>query len=63
MNSDLTEQLDKLLVPDLGITSNASSSIAVPQGSGICDVYVMKNPNEVFTNYYKRKYLKHVEYL
>ena len=47
LNSDLTEQLDKLLVPDLGITSNASSSIAVPHGSGICDVYVMTNPNEV----------------
>ena len=47
LNSDLTGQLDKLLVPDLGITSNALSSIAVPGGWGICDVYVMTNPNEV----------------
>ncbi len=47
LNSDLTGQLDKLLVPDLGITQNASSDISVPQGSGICDVYVMTNPNEV----------------
>jgi len=46
-NSDLTGQLDKLLVPDLGITSNASGTITVPGGSGICDVYVMTNPNEV----------------
>ena len=47
LNSDLTGQLDKLLVPDLGITSNALSTIAVPGGSGICDVYVMTNPYEV----------------
>jgi hypothetical protein len=47
LNSDLTGQLDKLLVPELGITSNASGSIAVPGGSGNCDVYVMTNPNEV----------------
>ena len=46
-NSDLTAQLDKLLVPDLGITSNAFGAITVPGGSGICDVYVMTNPNEV----------------
>jgi hypothetical protein len=47
LNSDLTEQLDKLLVPELGITSNALSTITVPGGSGLCDVYVMTNPNEV----------------
>jgi hypothetical protein len=47
LNSDLTEQLDKLLVPELGITSNAYSAIAVPGGTGLCDVYVMTNPNEV----------------
>jgi len=47
LNSDLTGQLDKLLVRDLGITSNAFGTIAVPGGSGICDVYVMTNPNEV----------------
>lgn len=47
LNSDLTEQLDKLLEPELGITSNALSTITVPRGSGLCDVYVMTNPNEV----------------
>jgi hypothetical protein len=47
LNSDLTGQLDKLLVPELGISSTASSAIAVPGGSGLCDVYVMTNPNEV----------------
>lgn len=46
-NSDLTAQLDKLLIPDLGITSDALSVIAVPGGSGNSDVYVMTNPNEV----------------
>lgn len=47
LNSDLTGQLDKLLVSDPGINSNALSVIEVPGGSGICDVYVMTNPNEV----------------
>jgi hypothetical protein len=47
LNSDLTAQLDKLLVPDLGITSKTISAIEVPGGTGICDVYVMTNPNEV----------------
>jgi hypothetical protein len=47
LNSDLTMQLDKLLIPDLGITSDALSVIAVPGGTGNCDVYVMTNPNEV----------------
>jgi len=47
LNSDLTGQLDKLLVPELGITSNALSAVSVPGGSGLCDVYVMTNPNEV----------------
>jgi hypothetical protein len=46
-NSDLTGQMDKLLIPELGITSDAMSVIAVPGGSGICDVYVMTNPHEV----------------
>src|SRR5664279_1414473 len=49
LNSDLTGQLDKFLVPDLGISANSSSAIAVPGGSGLCDVYVMTNPNEVIT--------------
>ena len=47
LNSDLTGQLDKLLIPELGITSKALGTVAVPGGSGICDVYVMTNPNEV----------------
>ncbi len=47
LNSDLTGQLDKLLIRDLGITSNAFGTISVPGGSGLCDVYVMTNPNEV----------------
>jgi len=47
LNSDLTMQLDKLLIPELGISSDAVSSIAVPGGSGLCDVYLMTNPNEV----------------
>ncbi|HET7002363.1 MAG TPA: hypothetical protein VFI33_13670 [Puia sp.] len=47
LNSDLTAQLDKLLEPELGITSDALSTISVPGGSGLCDVYVMTNPNEV----------------
>jgi hypothetical protein len=46
-NSDLKEQLDKLLIPEIGISSTAFGTIAVPDGSGICDVYVMTNPNEV----------------
>lgn len=46
-NSDLTGQMDKLLIPEFGITSDALSVIAVPGGSGICDVYVMTNPHEV----------------
>jgi hypothetical protein len=44
---DLTGQLDKLLIPEIGITSNTTSAITVPGGSGVCDVYVMTNPNEV----------------
>lgn len=47
LNSNLTGQLDKFLVPDFGISATASLAIAVPGGSGICDVYVMTNPNEV----------------
>ncbi len=47
LNSDLTGQLDKLLIPDLGINSKALDAIRVPGGSGICDVYVMTNPKEV----------------
>ncbi|MEJ0082554.1 MAG: hypothetical protein WDM78_16725 [Puia sp.] len=35
------------MVSDPGINSNALSVIEVPGGSGICDVYVMTNPNEV----------------
>jgi hypothetical protein len=47
LNSDLTAQLDKLLIPDLGIASKALGAVVVPGGSGVCDVYVMTNPNEV----------------
>ncbi len=47
LNSDLTQQLDKLLASDPGITFSTLSAISVPGGSGICDVYLMNNPNEV----------------
>jgi hypothetical protein len=47
LNSDLTGQLDKLLISDLGISTTALSNVIVPGGSGLCDVYVMTNPNEV----------------
>jgi hypothetical protein len=46
-NTNLTGQLVKLLVPDLGIASGILSSIIVPTGSGACDVYLMADPNEV----------------
>jgi hypothetical protein len=46
-NSNLTGQLDNLLIPDQGITSNALGSVTIPDGTGICDVYIMTNPNEV----------------
>ena len=45
--TNLTGQLARLLVPDMGIASNVLSSIIVPPGSGACDVYLMTNPNEV----------------
>jgi len=54
LNSDLTGQLDKLLNPESGISSNAFSTISVPGGSGLCDVYVMTNPNEV-TKYVNKR--------
>jgi hypothetical protein len=47
LNSNLTGQLDKFLVPGFGISSTASSAIEVPAGTGLCDVYIMTNPNEV----------------
>jgi hypothetical protein len=46
-NGDLTGQLVKLLVPDIGIATTALSSILVPSGSGACDIYLMTNANEV----------------
>jgi len=54
LHSDLTEQLDKLLIPETGITSDALSTIAIPGGYGLCDVYVMTNPNEVIKYVNKR---------
>src|SRR5436305_2103109 len=54
LRSDLTEQLDKLLIPETGITSDALSTIAIPGGYGLCDVYVMTNPNEVIKYVNKR---------
>ncbi|HEY2349184.1 MAG TPA: hypothetical protein VGH64_09220 [Puia sp.] len=47
LNSNLTGQLDKFLVPGFGISSTALSAIEVPAGTGLCDVYIMTNPNEV----------------
>jgi hypothetical protein len=47
LNCDLTSQLDKLLISETGISPNSLSTISVPGGSGLCDVYVMTNPNEV----------------
>jgi len=46
-NTNLTGQLVKLLVPDIGIASTVVSSIIAPSGSGACDVFLMTNPNEV----------------
>jgi hypothetical protein len=47
LKTDLTDQLDKLLIPELGIDAKSSSGLTVPNGTGLCDVYVMTNPNEV----------------
>jgi hypothetical protein len=47
LKTDLTDQLDKLLIPEHGIDAKSSSGLTVPGGSGLCDVYVMTNPNEV----------------
>jgi hypothetical protein len=47
LNSDLTGQLEKLLIPELGISSTGLSALSVPGGSGVCDVFLMNNPNEV----------------
>jgi hypothetical protein len=44
-NSDLTGQLVKLVDPKNGIAPKAS--LRVPDGTGLCDVYLMTNPNEV----------------
>lgn len=44
-NSDLTGQLVKLVDPKRGIAPKAS--VSVPDGTGVCDVYLMTNPNEV----------------
>ncbi len=44
-NSDLTGQLVKLVDPKNGMAPNAS--VRVPDGTGLCDVYLMTNPNEV----------------
>jgi len=43
-NSDLTGQLVKLVDPNHGIKSG--SSVHVPGGTGVCDVYLMTNPHE-----------------
>ena len=44
-NSNLTGQLVKLVDPKSGIAPNAS--VHVPDGTGVCDVYLMTNPHEV----------------
>ena len=45
LNNDLTGQLVKLVDPDRGIAPRAS--VRVPQGTGLCDIYLMTNPLEV----------------
>jgi len=50
-NSDLTGQLVNLVDPDHGI--KPGSSVHVPNGTGVCDIYLMTNPNEV------KKYVNH----
>ena len=44
-NSDLTGQLVKLVDPKSGIAPKAS--VNVPDGTGVCDVYLMTDPHEV----------------
>jgi hypothetical protein len=44
-NSDLTGQLVKLVDPKNGIAPKAS--VSVPDGTGVCDVFLMTNPHEV----------------
>ena len=44
-NSNLTGQLVKLVDSKTGIAPKAA--VNVPDGTGICDVYLMTNPNEV----------------
>src|SRR6266852_5351044 len=44
-NSDLTGQLVKLVDPKNGIAPKAF--VRVPDGTGVCDVYLMTNPHEV----------------
>jgi hypothetical protein len=44
-NSDLTGQLVKLVDPKRGIAPKAS--VSVPDGTGVCDVYLMTNFHEV----------------
>jgi hypothetical protein len=43
-NNDLTGQLVNLVNPDHGIPANAT--VTVPKGTGLCDVFLMTNPNE-----------------
>jgi len=43
-NTDLTGQLVKLVDPDHGVKPMASAQ--VPDGTGVCDVYLMTNPRE-----------------
>jgi hypothetical protein len=43
-NSDLTGQLVKLVDPNRGIAADAA--VTVPKGTGLCDVFLMTNPNE-----------------
>jgi len=45
LNSDLTGQLVKLVDPKNGMAPKAS--VLVADGTGLCDVYLMTNPNEV----------------
>jgi hypothetical protein len=45
LNSNLTGQLVTLVDPKLGIAPKAS--VRVPDGTGVCDVFLMTNPYEV----------------
>jgi hypothetical protein len=45
-NNDLTGQLVKLVDPEHGISKK--NRVRVPVGTGVCNVYLMKNPAEAY---------------